>query len=145
MGMTITAHSPLFATAPQARPEDMVLVAQEGFRTVINNRPDYEGGSDQPTADAVGEAARAAGLNYIAQPFSPSQVTQALVEEFAVFVGQAEKPVLAFCRTGTRSTNIFQAAMAMGLLNPHDLTLVNVPDVSDASAGDEDTKKKALI
>ena len=143
MGISITAHSPLFATAPQASPEDMQLVAQGGFKTVINNRPDYEGGSDQPTADAVGEAARAAGLNYIAQPFSPSQVTQALVEEFAALVGQAEKPVLAFCRTGTRSTNIFQEAMAMGLLNPHDLTLVNVLAVSSAPAGDATPQKKS--
>ena len=140
MGISITAHSPLFATAPQASPEDMVSVAQEGFKTVINNRPDYEGGSEQPTADAVGEAARAAGLNYIAQPFSPAQVTQALVEEFATLVGQAEKPVLAFCRTGTRSTNIFQAALAMGLLNPRDLTLVGVPNTS---VEDEAAQKKS--
>lgn len=140
MAISITAHSPLFATAAQAVPEDMKWVAQEGFKTVINNRPDFEGGADQPTAEAVGEAARAAGLNYITQPFSPSQVTQALVEEFAGLVGRAEKPILAFCRTGTRSTNIFQAAMAMGLLNPQDLTLV---DASGVFADDAVAQKKS--
>ena len=128
MNLNITAHTPLFGTAPQASPDDMAAIKAEGYQTVINNRPDFEGGSDQPTSESMHSAAEAAGLHYIALPFSPSQVTQALVEEFAQRVGEAPKPILAFCRTGTRSTNIYQAAMAMGLLNPNDLTLVHIPN-----------------
>lgn len=133
MSIQITAHNPNFATAPQALPEDMAVVAQEGFKTVINNRPDFEGGEGQPTAASIGAAARAAGLTYLEQPFSPSQVSQALVEEFARLVADAPKPVLAFCRTGTRSTNIFQAAIAMGILDRDALTLIGVPNDTDSA------------
>ncbi|MGL4768482.1 MAG: TIGR01244 family sulfur transferase [Formosimonas sp.] len=124
MSLTITAHNPLFATAPQIAPEDLTAIHQAGYRSVINNRPDFEGGPEQPTSDAMQTAAQAAGLHYVPLPFSPSQVTQALVEQFAQSLADAPKPVLAFCRTGTRSTNIYQAAIAMGLLNPADLSLV---------------------
>lgn len=133
MSLNITAHTPLFGTAPQIAPDDMVAIKAAGYQSVINNRPDFEGGAEQPTSDAMQAAAQAIGLNYIAQPFSPSQVSQALVEEFAQLIGDAPKPILAFCRTGTRSTNIYQAAMAMGLLNPADLTLVGAGGATAAA------------
>lgn len=131
MSLSITAHTPLFATAPQISPDDLVAIKAEGYQSVINHRPDFEGGAEQPTAEVIGAAAQAAGLHYIAQPFSPSQVSQALVEEFAQLMSHAPKPILAFCRTGTRSTNIYQAAIAMGILNPSDLSLVTLSDSAE--------------
>ncbi|TDR32562.1 bifunctional protein tyrosine phosphatase family protein/NAD(P)/FAD-dependent oxidoreductase [Hydromonas duriensis] len=139
MTIAITAHTPLFGTTAQTCPEDMLQIAQAGYKTVINNRPDFEGGADQPTSEDIAQAATAAGLNFIALPFSPSQVTPSLVEEFAKAVGDAPKPILAFCRTGTRSTNIFQAAVAMGLLNPNDLSFVSD---SNHSVTDDTAEKK---
>ena len=118
MSLTVTAHNPLFATAPQASPEDMVAIAQAGFKTVICNRPDFEGGADQPTIEQMHAAATAAGLAFIAQPFSGASMTQATAEEFAAHVAAADKPILAYCRTGTRCANIYQAAVGLGLLDP---------------------------
>lgn len=125
MSVDITSHSSLFGTAPQILPDDLAQIKAAGFASVINNRPDFEGGESQPTSDALAVAALAQGLQYSAVPFSPSHVTQTLVEDFARVLADLPKPVLAFCRTGTRSTNIYQAAIAMGLLNQHDLTLVD--------------------
>ena len=53
MGLEITVHTALLSTAPQACPEDMAQVAQAGFASVMVNRPDFEGGADQPAAQAV--------------------------------------------------------------------------------------------
>ena len=50
--------------APQLTPEAMAEAARAGFRSVINNRPDFEGGPEQPTNAAIEAAARAAGLEY---------------------------------------------------------------------------------
>ena len=65
MGLDITVHSALLGTAPQACPEDMAQVAQAGFVSVMVNRPDFEGGADQPTAQAVEAAARAQGRHLV--------------------------------------------------------------------------------
>ena len=71
MATPINALSPDFAVAPQMSPEDMTSVAAAGFKSVIINRPDYEGGPDQPTAAAVSAAAVEAGLQVV---FSRSSV-----------------------------------------------------------------------
>lgn len=90
-----------FTTAPQISLDDVAEAARQGFRTIINNRPDGEA-PDQPTSAQMEAAAKAAGLAYHHIPVrggpTPDQVaeTQALLAE-------AEAPVLAFCRSGTRS------------------------------------------
>lgn len=90
-------------------PDDIVRAAQLGFRSVINNRPDGES-PDQVAGVALEEAALAAGLAYtaipVAQGFSMDQV-RAMAEALA-----ADGPILAFCRSGTRSTNLWALAEA---------------------------------
>ena len=78
MGLDITVHSALLGTAPQACPEDMAQVAQAGFASVMVNRPDFEGGADQPTAQAVEAAARAQGLHFYHLPFSGADLSPRL-------------------------------------------------------------------
>jgi len=46
--MQVTKHTDDFATAPQLAPEHMTAIAAHGFKTVINNRPDMDGGHAQP-------------------------------------------------------------------------------------------------
>lgn len=53
-----------FATAPQLAPQQMSRVAAAGFRSVPGNRPDFEGGPEQPTSEALRAAAVTAGLAY---------------------------------------------------------------------------------
>jgi hypothetical protein len=107
MTISITQHTDHFATAPQISPQDMAAIAAHGFRTVINNRPDFEGGPEQPTSEAMAQAAHAAGLEYHYLPVISGQITSEQVAEFAAKLQAAQGPVLAFCRSGARSTNMW--------------------------------------
>ena len=99
-----------FAVAPQIAPEDMAWLRDEGFALVINNRPDGEE-PGQPSGAEVQAAAETVGLAYAAIPvasgFSPAQI-----DAMAQALGGAGGPVLAFCRSGTRSTFLWALAEA---------------------------------
>ncbi|PZQ57942.1 MAG: TIGR01244 family phosphatase [Phenylobacterium zucineum] len=100
-----------FTTAPQISVEDVAEAARQGFRTIINNRPDGEQ-PDQPTSAEIGAAAAAAGLAYHHVPVvggpTPDQV-----EAVKQIIAEAEAPVLAFCRSGTRSIVTWSIGQAM--------------------------------
>lgn len=102
-----------FAVAPQLGPQDMAAVAEAGYKSVIINRPDFEAGADQPTAADVSAAAEAAGLAVVYQPVVGSAMTMADVARFAELLETLPAPVLAYCRTGTRCTNLFAAAQQL--------------------------------
>jgi uncharacterized protein (TIGR01244 family) len=102
-----------FAVAPQLSAADMHAVAQAGFKSVIINRPDLEGGPDQPLAQDVMQAAQAAGLQVHYQPVVSGAMTQADVQEFARLLHTLPQPILAYCRTGTRCTHLFNAASGL--------------------------------
>lgn len=101
-----------FSTSPQMLPEQMSEAARAGFRTVINNRPDGEGGPDQPRSADIRAAAEQAGLHYVHQPVDPVNITGADVARFAELIQASPGPVLGFCRTGTRSRKLHEAAKA---------------------------------
>ena len=103
--------------AGQLYPEQMTEVVAQGFKSVINNRPDYEEGAQQPTAETIAAAAKAAGLEYAFQPVISGQITEADVATFARYINELPKPVLAFCRTGNRCNNLYQLAKQMDLLD----------------------------
>jgi len=113
MSISVTQHTPDFCTAGQLQAQDMAALAAHGIRTVINNRPDGEGGPDQPLSEDIESAARAAGMDYHYIPVISGQVTTEQVHAMADAVAAAKTPVLAFCRSGARSTNLW----AMGLQN----------------------------
>src|ERR1700710_507072 len=96
--------------APQLAPAAMAWASQAGFKSVINNRPDFEGGPDQPTSAAMESAARAAGLRYAYLPVAPSVQTPEEIAAFSRLLSELPKPILAFCRSGTRSGKLFRAA-----------------------------------
>ncbi|MDP1667718.1 TIGR01244 family sulfur transferase [Phaeovulum sp.] len=102
---------PGFAVAPQIEPAELASLAAMGFRTLINNRPDAEVGDDLGHA-AMEVAARAAGLAYHRLPYVPGLMTPDLVEAFAATLAKAEGPVLAYCRSGTRSSYLWAMAQA---------------------------------
>lgn len=95
-----------FSVSPQITPEDVPAIADAGFRAVLCNRPDGEEFGQTPY-DAVAEAARAAGLEVRCVPFSSGQLTQDVIEEFQTALAEMPRPVLAYCRTGTRCTMIW--------------------------------------
>jgi uncharacterized protein (TIGR01244 family) len=89
------------SVAPQISVADVQEAAAQGFRTIINNRPDGEE-PGQPAASEIGAAAMAAGLAYHHIPVVGSP-TPAQVEATKAVLQDAAEPVLAFCRSGTRS------------------------------------------
>lgn len=99
-----------FAVAPQLEPDQMAAVAAAGFRSVINNRPDLEGGASQPASDSIAQAAAAAGLEYAYLPVIPSDLKQADVDAMAALIARLPTPVLAFCRSGARAAKLYQLA-----------------------------------
>jgi sulfide:quinone oxidoreductase len=94
------------SVAPQIRPEELEAIAAAGFRSVINNRPDHEA-DDQPAGATVAEAAARHGLAYRHIPVVPGQYDQASIDAMARAIEEMPPPVLAFCRTGTRSTSLW--------------------------------------
>lgn len=102
--------APAFCVAPQLTPEAMADVAQLGFKSVINNRPDYEEGPHQPTNASVEAAAKAAGLEYRYLPVSGGYQSPDEIARMAQLLQELPQPVLAFCRSGARSTRLFMLA-----------------------------------
>jgi sulfide:quinone oxidoreductase len=99
------------SVAPQITVDDLAEVAAQGFRTVINNRPDGEA-TDQASATEIEAAAHAAGLAYYFVPAVSGQLTPENVAEFGRAIDDAEGPVLAYCRTGTRSATLWALSQA---------------------------------
>ena len=111
MSLPITCHNDQFGTLGQIEPSHLAEIANQGYKSVINNRPDGEGGPDQPkNADIEAEAERL-GLNYVYLPVVPSAITVDQVREMARLLQTLPGPVLAFCRSGARSTNLYQLAL----------------------------------
>ena len=102
--------SPEVCVAPQLQPEAMAWAAQVGFKSVINNRPDFEEGPGQPTSATIEAAAHAAGLQYVHLPVQPAWQSPEEIARFAELLVQLPKPILAFCRSGARSGKLYRAA-----------------------------------
>ena len=102
--------------AGQISPEHVEQVVEKGFKSIINNRPDLEGGAEQPSSAQIEESARNAGLDYVHQPVVAGQITELDVHAFAKHYNELPKPILMFCRTGNRSNNLYQLAKQMDLL-----------------------------
>ena len=105
-----------YSVAPQIEVSDIARAKAEGFVLVINNRPDGEA-PDQPTSAQMQAAAQAAGIAYVHIPVrggpTPEQVEiqrQLLVE--------TPGPVLAFCRSGTRSIVTWSIGQAQAGTRP---------------------------
>src|SRR5690625_1779169 len=98
--LPIKVINPSIAVAPQLSAADMPEVARAGYKSVIINRPDFEGGADQPASDEVMRVAREQGLEVVYQPVISGALTHDDAVRFAQLVGQLPKPILAYCRSG---------------------------------------------
>ena len=112
--LPIRPTAPDVCVAPQLTPEAMAEAARTGFRSVVNNRPDFEHGPDQPTSAAIEAAARAAGLEYRFLPVAGGHQSPEEIAAFARLLAELPRPLLLFCRSGARSTRLFQLAQAAG-------------------------------
>jgi uncharacterized protein (TIGR01244 family) len=108
------------SVSPQIAPGEIGDLAEAGFAMVINNRPDGEE-HGQPSGAAICEAAQAAGLDYVAIPVTQAGFSSNQVDAMAGALARARGPVLAFCRSGTRSCNLWALAEASQGAAPGDL------------------------
>jgi uncharacterized protein (TIGR01244 family) len=102
--------APDVCVAPQLEPAAMAEAAKAGFKSVINNRPDFEHGPDQPTSAQIEAAARTAGLEYRHLPVDGGYQSPEQIAAFAQLLQELPRPILAFCRSGARSTRLYNAA-----------------------------------
>lgn len=91
--------------------DDVAAAADAGTVMIINNRPDGED-PYAPQGDEIASAAAAAGLNYVAIPIGHSGFSEPQIDAMIAALEQAEGPILAYCRSGTRSTLLWALAAA---------------------------------
>lgn len=99
------------SVSPQIAPEDVATLKAAGFKSIVCNRPDAEG-ADQPGHDEIQAAAQAEGMEFLFMPVTPGIVTDETAEEFGRALTELPGPVLAFCRTGTRSATLWSLSQA---------------------------------
>lgn len=97
--------------SPQLALEDVATAAAQGVAMIINNRPDGEE-PDAPQSADIAAAAAAAGLNYAEIPVGHAGFSEPQVDAMIAALEQAEGPILAYCRSGTRSTLLWALAQA---------------------------------
>jgi uncharacterized protein (TIGR01244 family) len=110
MSLPISCHNAQFGTLGQIDPTHLAEIAKQGYKSVINNRPDGEGGPDQPRNADIQAEAEKLGLHYVYLPVVSGAITPEQVVEMAR-LKTLPGPVLAFCRSGARSTNLYQLAL----------------------------------
>ena len=110
--MKITRIDPHVSVSGQLRREDLPLLAEAGYRAIVNNRPDGEEAGQPTDADLRGEAHRL-GLLYCHIPIAHGHMTDADARALDDFVAKAGGPVLAFCRSGARSTALWTRSRAL--------------------------------
>jgi uncharacterized protein (TIGR01244 family) len=107
--------------SPQIGIDDVTEAATLGIKLIINNRPEDES-DDQTPGTEIESAARAAGMNYIAIPVTHAGFSEPQVKAMAEALSGANGPVLAYCRSGTRSTLLWALAEASQGGDPDALT-----------------------
>ncbi|MEO0544149.1 MAG: TIGR01244 family sulfur transferase [Pseudomonadota bacterium] len=109
--MELKTISPCLSVSPQIMPEDIAAIASDGFRAIICNRPDGEC-ADQASFADIKAAAESVGLNSHYIPVQPGKISDDDVATFADALRSADGPILAYCRTGTRSAMLWSLSEA---------------------------------
>jgi len=97
--------------APQIAAGDVMDAAQAGVTRIINNRPEDES-PDQTPGTEIEAAARATGLEYVAIPVTHAGFAEWQVTAMADALAKTDGKILAYCRSGTRSTLLWALAQA---------------------------------
>lgn len=101
-----------FAVASQIFVEDVPEIAAAGYRSVICNRPDFED-AGQPTVDEIRQACEQHGLELHHVPITGDSLNHEAVLQQMNIMNNAPGPCLAYCRSGNRSTIIWNVIQRM--------------------------------
>lgn len=105
--MDLRPINPTYSVAGQISVEDLAAIKAAGFKSIVCHRPDGEV-ADQPSFDSISQAAKALGLETRHIPVGPTGVTADKVGEMLDAVEEMASPMLGYCRSGARSTAIYQ-------------------------------------
>lgn len=120
--MNIKQLSTTLSVSPQISLNDLETIKTQGFGTIICNRPDDEE-TDQPSFTAIAKAAKKFGLKVSHIPVIGGQISAEDVATFKAALNQLPQPVLAYCRTGTRSTILWSLSQAEHQSTPEILAI----------------------
>lgn len=109
--MGLHTLSDRLSVSPQISADDVAALKQQGFRAIICNRPDGEG-NDQPSFAEIEKAAKSHGLEAVYQPVVSGKVEDGDADAFSDALARLPGPVLAYCRTGTRSATLWSLSQA---------------------------------
>ncbi len=115
--MDIKPISTRLSVGPQIAIGDLQALADQGYRSIICNRPDGEG-ADQPTFEEIEAAARPLGLEARYLPVESGRVSDEDAEAFKAALRELPGPILAYCRSGTRSATLWSLAQADEMSTP---------------------------
>ena len=107
--MNLKPITPILSVSAQIQPQEVAALAAAGFKAIICNRPDGEG-ADQPSFAEIKAAAQAEGLQAACLPIVSGKVDDADAQTFGALVDSLPKPILAYCRSGTRSATLWSLA-----------------------------------
>ena len=107
--------------SPQISPDDVVAARERGVALILNNRPDGEDPS-APQGDEIAKLAQEAGIKYRAIPIGHSGFSQVQVDDMVDALESANGLVLAYCRSGTRSTLLWALAQAKSGVDPDEIS-----------------------
>lgn len=124
--------------SPQIGLAEVAEAARMGIGLIVNNRPEGES-DDQVPGNEIESAARAAGLDYVAIPVTHAGFSEGQMKAMAAALARTDKPVLAYCRSGTRSTLLWALAQASEGQQPDELA------VAAAQAGYDLTPVRPLL
>ena len=126
-----TLSETVFAS-PQIALDDIAEAKAAGVTLILNNRPDGEDTS-AAQGDEIEAAAKAAGLDYLAIPIGHSGFSEVQVDEMVKALDAANGKVLAYCRSGTRSTLLWSLAQAKSGMAPDDIARAAIAAGYDVS------------
>ena len=104
------------SVAGQMTTDKFQQLIKAGFKSVIVNRPDQEQGNTVSVAQ-LRQIAEQSEVSVIYQPILSGKISQTDVTEFAKYYNELPKPILMVCRSGSRSSILFNQAKSQGLLN----------------------------
>jgi sulfide:quinone oxidoreductase len=112
--MNIKKVSPRFSVVEQISAADLGAAAAQGIKTIICNRPDDES-QGQPSSSEIASAAENLGMSFLNIPVKSGSITDQNIEDFERAYHEAQGPILAYCRTGTRSVMLWALAEVSSL------------------------------
>ena len=110
--MRVLELAPQVFVSGQLFEQDIRLAAKQGVRSIMNNRPDGES-MGQPLSADLAKTAEELGMTFRHLPIDPRAISMQDVKDFAKACDELERPLLIFCRSGARSTTLWEMAERM--------------------------------